>query len=112
MFFTIGAEQRRSQSLTDFSYKTTVADQLLPGSFRQELIYNGRTGETVKFLYREIKDSYLRAPFTQEVTYDLKEGDVIGFKGARLKVIKATNTKIKYSITKTFDHGAPAAAAQ
>ena len=97
-----GAETRRSRSLESFTFKKTVADQVLPGSFRQELIYSGRVGDTVKFLYRELKDGYLRAPFTQEVTYDLKESNVIGFKGARMKVIEATNTKIRYQVTKTF----------
>ena len=103
IFATIGAEPRRSGSLKNFSYRKTLADQVLPGSFRQELIYNGRTTDTVKFLYRELKDSYLRAPFTQEVTYDLKDGSEIGFKGARLKIIEASNTKIKYVVTRKFD---------
>lgn len=107
MFFMLGIEQRKSEQLRALSYTHGVADQVLPGSFRQELIYNGRTGDSVKFLYRELKDSYLRAPFTQEVTYDLKDSDVIGFKGARLKVIEATNTKIKYSVSKTFDGQTP-----
>lgn len=102
MYMIVGQETRTSGALKNFSFKKTVADQLLPGSFRQELIYNGRTGDSVKFLYREIKDSYLRAPFTQDITYDLKEGAEIGFKGARLKIIEASNTKIKYVVTKTF----------
>lgn len=89
--------------IKNFSYRDTVSNEYLPGSFRQEFIYNGKSGDTLKFLYRELKDSYLRTPFTQEVSYDIKEGNPIGFKGARLEVIEATNYKIKYKLIKKFD---------
>lgn len=73
-------------------------------SIRQELIYNGRTEDSVKFLNREITGSdMLRAPFNQEVTYDLSEGSRIGFKGARFDVIEATNRGITYRVLQSFD---------
>lgn len=73
-------------------------------SIRQELIYNGRTGDSVKFLYREITGAgMLRSPFNQEVNYDLSEGSRIGFKGARFDVIKATNRGITYRVLQSFD---------
>ncbi len=50
-------------------------------SFRQELIYNGRDDNEVRFLYRELTEDLLRPAFTQEVQYDLEQSDVIGFKG-------------------------------
>ncbi len=71
-------------------------------SFRQELIFNGRTGDTLKFLYREISNSQLRSPFSQDIQYDLKDGSTIGFKGVRIEVLKATNTKIKYRVINSF----------
>jgi hypothetical protein len=103
LFTNIGREPQRARSLNDFSFERTIADEILPGSFRQELIYNGKAGDNLKFLYREIKDSFLRAPFTQEAIYDLKDGDIIGFKGARLHVVDATNTKIRDQVLKQFD---------
>ena len=41
-----------------------------------------------------------RPAFSQELRYDLKDGDEIGYKGARFKVIKANNVSIKYKVTK------------
>lgn len=71
--------------------------------FRQELIYNGKVGNNVKFLYRELSGGYMRAPFTQDIQYDLQEGKEIGFKGARIEIINSTNRKIEYKVLKSFN---------
>lgn len=81
--------------------KTQIADVERP-SFRQEFIYNGRSGDTLKFLYREYSTDVLRAPFSQEVQYDIKDGMIIGFKGARIEVLEATNTVLKYRVRMSF----------
>jgi hypothetical protein len=86
-----------------FAYRLTNDEIFVSGSLKQELVYNGRSGNTVKFLYRELKDDYMRPAFTQEVTYDLNMGEVIGFKGARFKVLDASNTELKYVLIKPFD---------
>ena len=56
----------------------------------------------MKFLYREFSGNTNRAPFAQEVTYDLNEGEVIGFKAARFRIMKATNTEIQYQVLEPF----------
>ena len=71
--------------------------------FLQELIYNGRVGTNVKFLYREFSGGMARAPFSQEVQYDLNEGTTIGFKGARMEILDSSNRSITYKVTKYFD---------
>jgi hypothetical protein len=81
--------------------KIQVSDLDRP-SFRQELIYNGRSGNTIKFLYREYSSDALRTPFSQEVQYDLHDAPIIGFKGVRMEVIEATNTKFKYRVLSSF----------
>jgi len=81
--------------------RTRVVDVDAP-NFRQELIYNGRSGDTVKFLYREFSGDYARPPFSQDVQYDLKDGNVIGFKGARIEISAATNTSLSYRVLSTF----------
>ena len=43
-----------------------------------------------------------RGAFTQEVQYDLNESNIIGFKGARLEVIEATNRNITYRLIENF----------
>ena len=71
-------------------------------SFNQELIYNGRIQSGVKFLYREFSKDMIRAPFSQEIQYDLAESKNIGFKGARIEIIEATNNYITYIVRKSF----------
>lgn len=71
-------------------------------SFKQELIYSGRSGDEVRFLYRELSGSVMRAPFSQQVQYDLSQDSVIGFKGVRIEVLEATNTQIRYRVLSSF----------
>ncbi len=71
-------------------------------NFRQVLIYNGRVGNYVKFLYREYKHNLSRPAFTQEIQYDITESNEIGFKGVRLIIVEATNREISYKVIKPF----------
>ncbi|MGE4268060.1 MAG: hypothetical protein AB7F25_11550 [Deferribacterales bacterium] len=71
-------------------------------NFNQEIIYNGRNATFLKFLYRESTSQVLRVPFSQDIQYDLNDGKIIGFKGARIEVIEASNTKIKYRVLSNF----------
>lgn len=80
---------------------TRIVDVDAP-NFRQELIYNGRSGQTVKFLYREASGDYARPAFAQDVQYDLADGNMIGFKGARIEIVEATNTRLKYRVLSSF----------
>ena len=76
----------------------------VPGetNLKLELIYNGRVGDAVKFIYREFQGDLARPSFTQEVQYDLSISSTIGFKEARLEVIEATNTEIEYTVKQHF----------
>jgi hypothetical protein len=81
--------------------ETQIYDVDSPG-FRQELIYNGRSGDTLKFLYREFSGDMMRPPFSQDVQYDLTESSTIGFRGARIEVLDATNTQLRYRVMTSF----------
>jgi len=81
--------------------KTTHASIDEP-SFRQELIYNGRSGSTLRFLYREFSRDMIRPAFSQELTYDLEEGSEIGFRGVRIEILDATNILLTYRVSKSF----------
>jgi hypothetical protein len=72
-------------------------------SFRRTLIYSGRVGNKLKISYREFNNNMARSAFSSEVEYDLGESHVIGYAGARIKVISATNTEIKYKVIKNFN---------
>lgn len=73
----------------------------LPGgkaSFRRELVYTGRTGQTLTLMYREFSNDMARPAFSQVLQYDIGSDPVIGYQGARLKVLQADNTGITYEV--------------
>ena len=78
-----------------------IMDRKQP-NFRQELIYGGRVGNQIKVTYREFSDDFIRPGFTQEAQYDLTTDQTIGFKGVRVQVLEATNTRLKYKALKSF----------
>ncbi len=70
--------------------------------FQQTLIYSGRIGDQLKISYREFSDNMARAAFSNEVYYDLGESNIIGYQGAKIEVLEATNTAIKYKVLSNF----------
>lgn len=56
----------------------------------------------VSLEYRELSGNMVRPALTQRLTYDLADGDVIGIRGARIKVLSANNTGIRYVVTGAF----------
>lgn len=78
-----------------------IIDRKQP-NFRQELIYSGRSGNQIKVTYREYAGDFLRPGFTQDVQYDLGVENIIGFKGVRIQVVEATNTRLKYKVLRSF----------
>lgn len=85
--------------VADISYTVGPPSQTTSaGHFKRELIYSGISRGVVAISYREFSGDLARPAFTQELTYDLADGDEIGFRGARFQVIKATNTSIRYVV--------------
>jgi len=70
---------------------------------KKELIYTGVSKNVISVLYREYQNDMARPAFSQELKYDLGEGQVIGFKGARFEVVKATNLGITYRVLRHLD---------
>ena len=81
--------------------ETTVIDDH-PENFQRTILYNGVSGNQIFLSYREFKNRFARAAFTQELTFDLSQGNEIGFRGVRIKVLSATNTTIKYELLSKF----------
>ncbi len=73
-----------------------------PDSMKKELLYNGRSGTTLRLSYREFVKDMARPAFTQELTYDLRDDRVIGFRGARIEVMDANNTTVRYRVLSGF----------
>jgi hypothetical protein len=71
-----------------------------PGSMRKEILYNGKSKDTIKITYREYMNDMARPAFYQDLNYDLAESKIIGFKGTQIEIIKATNSDIQYKVIK------------
>tara|TARA_R110002110_G_scaffold95455_1_gene246468 strand:+ start:29861 stop:30601 length:741 start_codon:yes stop_codon:yes gene_type:complete len=71
-------------------------------NYVQELLYNGRVGNNIRFIYREFSDDLIRPAFTQEVQYDLDESSTIGFRDLRIEILSASNTNISYRLIRNF----------
>lgn len=74
-----------------------------PNSFQQIIEYNGKAGKILNFTYREFSRNRMRTPFTTNFTMDLSEGNTLTYKGARLKIEKATNQQIVYIVLRNFN---------
>lgn len=75
---------------------------LAQNSFQQTLIYSGRIGDRITLGYREFSNNMARPAFNNDVDYDLTESTTVGYKGARIEVIKATNQSITYKVFSNF----------
>ncbi|MFI5335966.1 MAG: hypothetical protein ACHQ5A_04235 [Opitutales bacterium] len=79
---------------------------LADDAFQQTLIYSGKNGNKVRLGYREFSNSVARPAFNNDVEYDLTESTVIGYKGARVEIIEATNEFIRYKVIQNFNQAA------
>ncbi len=76
---------------------------LADDSFQQTLIYSGKIGTKVKIGYREFSNNMARPAFNNDVEYDLSESKIIGYKGARIEILEATNEFIRYRVIQNFN---------
>jgi hypothetical protein len=71
-------------------------------NFQQTMIYTGKSGNTIRFSYREFSSNRIRDPFTTEILYDLTESNIIAYKSFKAEIIEATNSSITFKITSGF----------
>lgn len=88
-----------------YTYKLVQNTSFNEDSFKYEVLYQGKVNNSIKISFREFKNDMARPAFTQDIEYQLEANKptVIGFKGLRIKVIKATNLDITYSVVKDFN---------
>jgi hypothetical protein len=72
-------------------------------SFQQALIYSGKVGNKINVGYREFSGNMARPAFNNQVEYDLNDSKFIGYKGARIEVLEATNEHIRYKVLRNFN---------
>ncbi len=71
---------------------------------QRTLIYNGKSGDKINVGYREFSGNMARPAFNNNVEYDMSESAQIGYKGALLEIIEATNQHIKYKVLSNFNN--------
>lgn len=76
---------------------------LLQAGTKEELVYSGKSGKTIKVDYRQYygKDSegwYIKDGFTQHLEYDLSTSPMIAYKNYRIKVIACNSSAIKFIV--------------
>ena len=87
----------------DYTLNKKLAQTTLSSdSFQQTLLYNGKIGNKITLAYREFSSGIARPAFSNNVDYDLAESPIVGYKGARLEVVKATNTELTYRVLSGF----------
>lgn len=75
-------------------------------AFQQTLIYSGRVGNKINIGYREFSGNVARPAFNNDVEYDLSESKFIGYRGAELELLEATNRSITYRVIRNFNETA------
>ena len=85
------------------SFEHTTLQGYSIDAFQQTLIYSGKVGDKINIGYREFSSSVARPAFNNDVEYDLSESRVIGYKGAKLEVIEATNESITFKLIRNFN---------
>ncbi|NOU01451.1 MAG: hypothetical protein HOO95_07760 [Gallionella sp.] len=88
---------------TNASYTFTKRPIASSNSFQQSLIYSGKVGNRIKFGYREFSGNTARPAFNNDVDYDLSESKIVGYKGARIEVVEATNESVRYRLLSNFN---------
>lgn len=88
-----------------FIYKPIQNITYNEDSFKYQALYQGKIGNTIKISFREFSHDMARPAFTQDIEYELESNKptIIGFKGLRIEVIKATNQNITYSVIKDYN---------
>jgi hypothetical protein len=76
-----------------------------PASAYRALIYSGRAGDWVTFVYRQTFGDPTRPPLSQEVRFDLTKGPTVEFKGARFEILDVTGERVTYRLISSFAEG-------
>lgn len=87
----------------NISFRRLRRPALTADGFQQTLLYSGRIGNKINISYREFSNDIARPAFNNDVEYDLSESTTIGYKGAEIEIIEATNRMIKYRVIRNFN---------
>ncbi|MBF4425588.1 hypothetical protein [Vibrio anguillarum] len=87
-------------SESNLLFRKTTQMKDVKGNFKFELLYTGKTNNSIHVVYREYVDDLARNSFYQNLTYDLNESDIIRFKSIEIEIIKSTNSELVFKVLK------------
>lgn len=97
------AKERHPVTEGAFKLNHSECIAVAPNSLTRQIAFTGVSRGVVSIEYREFSGDLARPAFTQSATYDLADGHTIGFRGARIEVISADNTGIRYRVLEPLD---------
>jgi len=77
-----------------------ISRKYSPDFLRQELIYKGKSGESIKIEYRELHAGSLMPESQDTMTFDLASSDAIVIKNFQLQILQASEKSISYIVNK------------
>ena len=89
------------QLASPVAYNTKLGDKISldAGGYLRQLIFQGRTSDTLRVTYREFFNDTARPAFTQELTYPIKAGRAsIVFRSLTIDVTKIDDNAITYTV--------------
>jgi hypothetical protein len=73
-------------------------EKFISDKFEFELRYLGKENNIIKIRYDEFFENTIRQAFQQDITWDLEESDIVSYKNIKIKIRKATNNQLVYTI--------------
>jgi hypothetical protein len=74
------------------------AEAPLNGSFKHELVYNGRTDDIIKLIYQEFAEDLTKPTLFQGYSFNISSLDIIQVKDVIIEVVEATDSAIRFVI--------------
>ena len=99
-FFGLNSVRKNAEKYNiEYEY-TEVYSNDCNTCYSYEFIYNGKTGNNIKFIYKEYIRDLARSSFFQEVEYDISENKIIKYKNMEIEIIESSPSEVKYKILK------------
>ena len=67
-------------------------------SFKEELVYQGRSDNTLHILYKKYGKASSSPDFSEELTYDIGNSDIVQMRNYRIRVLNATAEYIRFQV--------------
>lgn len=92
------ARVSRVYDLTEWQGSWQTLDYPTKDSYKEELVYTGRTNSVLHILYKKYGIASSTPQFSQKLTYDLETSDIMEIRNFKIKVLNATGEYIRFQV--------------